>query len=60
MLDVVSTPEELFLVMEYIDGYTLEDLVVQFGSLPPGRAVHLARAWVSGVADFDRSAGERR
>ena len=32
-----------YYVMEYLPGLTLEQLVTQFGPLPPGRAVHFLR-----------------
>jgi serine/threonine-protein kinase len=42
--DYGRTPDGVFYyVMEYIDGYSLEDLVTQFGPLAAGRAVHLTR-----------------
>ncbi|HSO30927.1 MAG TPA: serine/threonine-protein kinase [Labilithrix sp.] len=42
--DYGRTPEGVFYyVMEYIDGFSLEDLVARFGPLPPGRVVHLAK-----------------
>lgn len=42
--DYGRTPEGVFYyVMEYIDGFSLEDLVAKFGPLPPGRVVHLAK-----------------
>ena len=42
--DYGRTPEGVFYyVMEYIDGFSLEDLVARFGPLPAGRVVHLAK-----------------
>jgi eukaryotic-like serine/threonine-protein kinase len=42
--DYGRTPQGVFYyVMEYIDGFSLEDLVARFGPLPPGRVVHLAK-----------------
>ena len=42
--DYGRTPDGLFYyVMEYLDGIDLEELVEQYGPLPPGRAVHLLR-----------------
>ena len=42
--DYGRTPDGVFYyVMEYIDGFSLEDLVERFGPLPPGRVVHLAK-----------------
>jgi serine/threonine protein kinase len=50
--DYGRTPDGVFYyVMEYIDGYTLEVLVVQFGPLPSGRAVHLTRQICTAVAE---------
>jgi eukaryotic-like serine/threonine-protein kinase len=44
IFDYGRTPDGVFYyVMEYIDGVSLEDLVVQFGALTPGRAVHIGR-----------------
>jgi len=43
IFDYGRTPDGTFYyVMEYIDGYSLEDLVTKFGPLPAGRVVHLA------------------
>jgi eukaryotic-like serine/threonine-protein kinase len=42
--DYGRTPQGVFYyVMEYIDGFSLEDLVAKFGPLPPGRVVHLVK-----------------
>ncbi len=42
--DYGRTPEGVFYyVMEYIDGFSLEDLVTRFGPLAPGRVIHLAK-----------------
>ena len=42
--DYGRTPENVFYyVMEYIDGFSLEDLIAKFGPLTPGRVIHLAR-----------------
>jgi serine/threonine-protein kinase len=50
--DYGRTPDGVFYyVMEYVDGYTLEDLVTQFGPLPPGRAVHLTRQICAALAE---------
>ncbi|MFO0880397.1 MAG: serine/threonine-protein kinase [Gemmataceae bacterium] len=32
-----------YYVMEYLDGLTLESLVARYGTLPPGRVIHLLR-----------------
>ncbi len=50
--DYGRTPEGVFYyVMEYIDGYSLEDLVEQFGHVPPARAVHLVRQVCTALAE---------
>jgi serine/threonine-protein kinase len=50
--DYGRTPEGVFYyVMEYIDGYSLEDLVEQFGPVPAERAVHLVRQICSALAE---------
>jgi serine/threonine-protein kinase len=50
--DYGRTPDGVFYyVMEYIDGYSLEDLVEQFGPLPHGRAVHLAKQICNALAE---------
>jgi serine/threonine-protein kinase len=42
--DYGRTPEGVFYyVMEYIDGFSLEDLVARFGPLPAGRVIHLTK-----------------
>jgi eukaryotic-like serine/threonine-protein kinase len=42
--DYGRTPQGVFYyVMEYIDGFSLEDLVAKFGPLPAGRVVHLVK-----------------
>ena len=44
IFDCGRTPAGVFYyVMEYIDGFSLEDLVTRFGPLPAGRVVHLAK-----------------
>jgi serine/threonine-protein kinase len=40
-----------YLVMEYLDGPTLEELVRTSGPLPPGRAVHLLRQVCGALAE---------
>jgi serine/threonine-protein kinase len=40
-----------YYVMEYLAGLSLHDLVSQFGPLPPGRAIYLARQVCSGLAE---------
>ena len=50
--DYGRTPENLFYyVMEYVDGFTLEDLVVQFSTLPPARAIHLGAQICNALAE---------
>jgi Protein kinase domain len=44
----------LFLVMEYLSGLNLQQLVVKSGRLPPGRAVHLLRQACSALAYLHR------
>lgn len=52
IFDYGRTPEGTFYyVMEYIDGYSLEDLVTKFGSLPPGRVVHLVKQVCAALAE---------
>ena len=42
--DYGRTPDGTFYyVMEYLDGYSLEDLVTKFGPQPPGRVIHLVK-----------------
>jgi eukaryotic-like serine/threonine-protein kinase len=44
IFDYGRTPNGVFYyVMEYIDGFSLEDLVEKFGPLPAGRVIHLVR-----------------
>ncbi|MBS2014107.1 MAG: serine/threonine protein kinase [Deltaproteobacteria bacterium] len=44
IFDYGRTPDGTFYyVMEYIDGYSLDDLVTKFGAQPPGRVVHLVK-----------------
>jgi eukaryotic-like serine/threonine-protein kinase len=50
--DYGRTPQGVFYyVMEYIDGFSLEDLVARFGPLPPGRVVHLAKQICAALAE---------
>jgi serine/threonine-protein kinase len=50
--DYGRTPQGVFYyVMEYIDGYSLEDLVAKFGPLPPGRVVHLTKQICAALAE---------
>jgi eukaryotic-like serine/threonine-protein kinase len=42
VFDYGRTPDGVFYyAMEYLDGLTLQDLVTEFGSLPPSRTVHI-------------------
>jgi len=50
--DYGRTPQGVFYyVMEYIDGFSLEDLVARFGPLPPGRVIHLAKQICAALAE---------
>jgi serine/threonine-protein kinase len=50
--DYGHTPDGTFYyVMEYLPGLSLDDLVRQFGPLPPGRAVYLLRQVCGGLAE---------
>ena len=50
--DYGRTPDGVFYyVMEYIDGFSLEDLVLRFGPLPPGRVIHLAKQICAALAE---------
>jgi eukaryotic-like serine/threonine-protein kinase len=50
--DYGRTPDGVFYyVMEYIDGFSLEDLVARFGPLPAGRVVHLAKQICAALAE---------
>ncbi len=52
IFDYGRTPDGLFYyVMEYIDGFSLEDLVTHFGPLSPARAIHLARQICNALAE---------
>src|SRR6185436_18305245 len=49
--DYGRTPAGVFYyVMEYIDGFSLEDLVEEFGPLPAGRVIHLTRQICAALA----------
>jgi serine/threonine-protein kinase len=37
----IAVPEGAFIVMEYVEGVTFDDLIIKFGSLPPDQAVQL-------------------
>jgi len=50
--DYGRTPAGIFYyVMEYIDGFSLEDLVEKFGPLPAGRVIHLTRQICAALAE---------
>jgi hypothetical protein len=50
--DYGRTPQGVFYyVMEYIDGFSLEDLVAKFGPLPAGRVLHLAKQICAALAE---------
>ena len=52
IFDYGRTPAGVFYyVMEYIDGFSLEDLVTRFGPLPAGRVVHLAKQICAALAE---------
>jgi eukaryotic-like serine/threonine-protein kinase len=52
IFDYGRTPAGIFYyVMEYIDGFSLEDLVEKFGPLPAGRVVHLVRQICAALAE---------
>ena len=50
--DYGRTPDGVFYyVMEYIDGFSLEDLTTRFGPIGPGRVIHLARQICAALAE---------
>jgi eukaryotic-like serine/threonine-protein kinase len=52
IFDYGRTPNGVFYyVMEYIDGFSLEDLVEKFGPLPAGRVIHLVRQICAALAE---------
>ena len=48
--DVDQDGETVFLVMEYVDGVSLHDLVTKHGPLAPGRAAHYLAQAAAGLA----------
>lgn len=40
-----------YYVMEYLPGLSLNDLILQFGAIPPGRAIHLMRQVCGALAE---------
>lgn len=52
IFDYGRTPDGVFYyVMEYLDGFSLEDLVVTFGPLSPGRVVRIATQICGALAE---------
>jgi eukaryotic-like serine/threonine-protein kinase len=50
--DYGRTPDGVFYyVMEYIDGFSLEDLTTRFGPIGPGRVIHLAKQICAALAE---------
>jgi serine/threonine protein kinase len=50
--DYGRTPDGVFYyVMEYIDGFSLEDLTVRFGPIGPGRVIHLVKQVCAALAE---------
>jgi hypothetical protein len=50
--DYGRTPDGVFYyVMEYIDGFSLEDLTGRFGPIGPGRVIHLAKQICAALAE---------
>jgi serine/threonine protein kinase len=52
IFDYGRTPDGVFYyVMEYIDGFSLEDLTVRFGPIGPGRVIHLVKQVCAALAE---------
>ena len=50
--DYGRTPDGVFYyVMEYIDGFSLEDLTTRFGPIGPGRVIHLVKQICAALAE---------
>ena len=50
--DYGRTPDETFYyAMEYLDGLDLQSLVERFGSIPPGRVIHILRQIASSLSE---------
>ncbi|MBX3130429.1 MAG: serine/threonine protein kinase [Polyangiaceae bacterium] len=62
-LDVVATAGEVFLVMEYVEGVSLSDLIKaarrEGGEMPPAMAAHIAAGALSGLHAAHEARDER-